>query len=434
MPKIVLNRISAWLSLACLLLVSGVAAAQDGGLSPEERIVISAEGERKVPILLETFTGGLGVTAEDVRAVESVLESDLNYADLFQIVRIPVLMEGDTVPAGQARALVRAMVELSQGELQLRGSLESLPERGVILSRTYRGSPEIYRELAHRFADDIVLFLTGRTGIARTKVTFISDKSGAREVYVVDYDGHGLRPLTQNGSINMSPAWSPDGTGVVFVSYLAGDADIHLADVRSGKTRKVVGGHGVQSAPAYAPDGSRIAYSNTSGNESEIYVCAPDGSGVRRVTRSSGINTSPGWSPDGRRIVYTSDRSGTPQIYVVDADGGSPQRLTFTGQWNDLGSWSPNGDKIAYATRKDGLFRIALVDPSGLGSGRDATFGPGSDEDPSWAPNGRHLVFSSTRGWQKWLYIVDTDTGWVLPLVVGCGNHSAPDWSGVPDR
>lgn len=430
----ILRRIS--FALCALLICSFPAQSwgQEGGLSREERIVISTDGESKVPVLLEAFTGGLGATMEDVRAVQQVLETDLDFADLFQVVRIPTLTDGDAIPPGQARALIRGMLEISQGELLLRGTLESLPERGVILSRTYRGAPEQYRELAHRYADDIVQFLTGRTGISRTQIVYISDKTGNREVYIVDYDGHNPRAVTKNGSINMSPTWSPGGEEIAFVSYLAGDPDIHAVGPAGGKTRLLVGGPGVQSAPAYSPDGARVAYSNTSGRESEIYICQVNGSGSRRVTNSSGINTSPSWSPDGRRLLHTSDRSGTPQVYVVDAEGGSPQRLTFSGQWNDLAAWSPGGDKVAYAGRTDGLFRISITDPSGLASGRNATFGPGSDEDPSWAPDGRHLVFSSTRGGQKGLYIVDIDTGRVRNLVVGGGNHYAPDWSGVPKR
>ncbi len=423
------------LLLCCALFVGQVSVAEPArAQSREETVTIEGYAAGKMKVLVERFAPGLGATPNDTKALYEVVISDLDYSDYFRFTEIPSLGPEDQIPAGEAQALIRATVEVSQGELVLRGSIEELPDRTITLARNYRGTPALYRELAHRFADDIVLFLTGEPGVARTRIAFVSDRTGNKEIWAVDYDGKGLTQLTRNGSINLSPAWSPDLASVAFVSYAGGDPDIHALDVASGESRRVIGGPGVQGAPAYSPDGSRMAYSNTSGRESEIYVCRADGSRANRISRSNGINTSPDWSPDGRRLVFTSDRAGTPQIYVIDAEGGGQERLTFNGKWNDLAGWSPTLDRIAYAYREEGLFRIARVAPSGLGGEAKLTYGPGSDEDPSWAPNGRHLVFSSTRSGQKGIYVLHTDSGRVRPLVVGGGNHYGPSWSAVPAR
>ncbi len=427
----------AWLPVCLLPLATwtGLVEAQsEGGLQPEERVVITDTGVSKIRLVFEDFLRGPGATGADARAVQSVTANDLDYSGYFTLFAIPRMAEGDTMGALRAQALVRGEVRVAAGELVLRGSLESLPARALIFGREYRTPPENFREAAHRFADDIVLYLTGETGISRTRVAFVSDRGGHKEVFIVDYDGSGLRPATRNGTINLSPDWSPDGSTLAYVSYKSGDPDLYTVDVAGSKERPLIGGKGVQGAPAYSPDGSLIAYANTEGGASEIYVSDLSGRNRRRVARSSGINTSPSWSPDGRRMAFTSDRSGTPQIYVMEADGTGLRRMTFEGKWNDQADWSPKGDRLVYASRRDGLFRICVVDASGLGGERQITRGPGSDEHPRWAPDGRHVVFSSTRGGAKGLYVLDVDSGVVRSLTIGGGNNSAPAWSPVPTR
>jgi TolB protein len=418
-----------------MLTATGSVLAQGDSptLSSEEEIDIQKHAVGRIPILVEEFRRGAGATADDTQAVFEVLFNDLRLAGYFKLVRISPTDPADTLGASRSLYLVRGTVDLSQGDLVLRGVVESLPGRDRVLGRDYRTRPEWYREAAHRFADDIVWALTGYPGIARTKIAFVSNRGGNKEIYLVDYDGHGLRQVTRNGSINLSPAWSPDGKKLAYVSYQGGDADIFVLDLTSGADRLLVGGNGVQGAPAFSPDGKHVLFSQTRGRESEIYICREDGQGVRRLTRAGGINTSPCWSPDGRRIVFTSDRSGNPQLYAADAEGGSPRRITFQGKWNDIADWSPHGDRIAYCSRQNGGFRLSLVDASGLGRETVRTFGPGSDEHPSWAPNGRHVVFASSREGSRRLYVLDVEAGTnrrLLPTV-GC---SGAAWSPVPAR
>ena len=431
------RRRAQWVAL-CLFLPGiwpGTASAQSGSaLQSEERVVITDTGLARIRLVFEDFLRGPGATVDDARAVQGVTSNDLDLSGAFTLYTIPRMAAGDSLGAMRAQALVRGEVRVTGGELVLLGSLESLPARALIFGREYRTRPENFREAAHRFADDILLYLTGEPGISRTRVAFVSDRAGHKELFVVDYDGHGMHPVTRNGAINLSPDWTQDGSALVFVSYKGGDPDMYSLDLAGGKERPVVGGKGVQGAPACHPDGSLLAYSHTEGGESEIYLTDLSGRNRRRVTRSSGISPSPCWSPDGRRIAFTSDRSGTRQVSVMEADGTGLRRLTFEGKWNDQADWSPKGDRLVYSSRRDGLFRICVVDASGLGGERQITRGPGSDEHPSWAPDGRHVVFSSTRGGAKGLYVLDVDGGSVRPLVTGGGNNSAPAWSPMPAR
>ena len=432
-----LNLMGVTMLLGSLMGSGNPAIAQDDpgpGLGSEEEITITKHAVTSIPILLEDLGTKTGATSEDTEAVYQVLANDLTYTGFFSMVKIPRTGPEDTIPPGKALALVRGTVSVSRGELILHGVLESLPGRGRIFARDYRTRPEWFREAAHRFADDIVEHLTEYQGIARTKIAFVSDRSGNKEIYIVDYDGEGVRQVTRNGSINLSPTWSPDSKHLAYVSYKNGDADIFLIDMESGKDRLLVGGQGVQAGPTFSPDGKSIIFSQTAKGESEIYIVSVNGGRKRRLTRLGGINTSPTFSPDGRHIAFTSDRTGTPQIYISDVEGGSPRRITFAGKWNDIPDWSPSGDRIAFASRQDGQFRLGVVDPSGFGEEKQKTYGPGSDEHPSWAPDSRHLVYSSTRGRARGLYVFDVDSGLTRTLTRGAGNCSAGTWSPVPGR
>lgn len=428
-----------WLSLVLILSLGAWAptlyaqgsAQDDPELSQEERIVISENARKKIPLLVERFRAGMGATRDDASQVERVVRNDLDYSGLFRVTTIS-LVDSGAVGSG-FDALVRASTAMENGRVVLRGELLSLPDLNPVFLRDYRAAAKDYREVAHRFSDDIVLYLTGQQGISRTSIAFVLKQGRSKEIYTVDYDGHNLRAVTNNGSINLSPRFSKDGKRIAYASYLQGDADIYVMDLLTGQNTCWVKGPGVQSSPAWSVQ-NHLAYGNTSGSQSGIYVANGAGNKGSRLTRGGGINTSPSWSPDGRRMAHTSDRSGNPQIYTMDAEGGNARRLTFSGKWNDLPSWSPDGARIAYASRQDGVFRIFSIDASGLGKPKQLTFGPGSDENPSWAPDSRHLVFSSSRGGTRGLYILNVDTAIVRSLVVGKGDASSPDWSAVrPD-
>lgn len=419
---------------AAMLAVSSSAQAPTGTGSQERRLDVVKGGQFQIiRLVIEDLTAGPGATQKDVEAVSRVLAQDLDFSNYFEITRVPRLAPEDPL-ATRAKAIVRGTVEMSAGQLVLRGALEGLPGRSRILSRDYTTKPEWYREIAHRFADDVVLFLTGENGIARTKVAFVSSKTGNKEIYVVDYDGFGVRQVTKNRSINLSPSWSPDGKKIVFTSFKKGDPDVFVIDLATGQERLVAGGPGVQGAAVFSPDGKSVLFSSTRGRESEIFIVPVTGGQPRRVTREGGINTSPSWAPDGRRLVFTSDRSGTPQLYVADLDGGISRRLTFGGSWNDLASWSPLGDMVAYSARQDGGFRLAVVDPSGLDGERILSGGPGSEEHPSWAPNGRHVVYSNGHGGRSGIYVLHVDSGAKRPVIEGGGTYQGAAWSPIPAR
>jgi TolB protein len=321
------------------------------------------------------------------------------------------------------------------GKFRVEGSQVSIQpqvvDRGsgrTILRNDYTGQLEKQRYLVHKIADDIVYNLTGERGIARSKVTYVNQKKdGSKEIALMDYDGHNARDLTSNKSINLSPAWSPDGSKICYTSYKDGNPDLYVLHLQSNLQSRISSARGLNSAPAWSPDGRSIALTLTRDGNAEIYLLEVENKMLKRLTFNRAIDCSPSWSPSNRELAFTSDRSGSPQIYIMDSDGLNVRRLTFEGNYNDSPSWSPHGDKIAFASRTDTGFDIYTIDVTGENLMR-LTDSSGSNEDPCWSPNGFALIFSSTRSGRKALYSMFWD-GSDQKELPSSGVNYLPAWS-----
>ena len=306
-----------------------------------------------------------------------------------------------------------------------------------MLARRYSGSPDNPRIFAHQASDDIVA-LTQYKGVARTRIAFTSDRDAtpkrrSKELYIVDYDGFNPRRVTVNGSLNILPAWVPDGRSIAYVSYRRGSPLVYLAKIFEGRSLDNITrekGDAEAFAPSFSPDGKRLAFaSNRSGN-TDVWVANADGSEPRRLTTTLAADTAPCWSPTGQELAFTSGRTGTPQLWLMDAEGLNVRRLTTVGSWNDGCAWNPakQYSEIAYTARlESNKFDIAVIDLA-THQVRQITQGRGSCEYPSWAPNGRHLVFSCERGDRWTITIADREGRSVQTLSTGPGNNVYPDW------
>jgi len=408
-------------------------------------VVLDRSNQAPVVGLAFPATPGLsalpGTAANAGRELEQTLRRDLERSGIFDILgpdQLSVLaltgdLERDT---DQYRSLGASMllkneIKLEGDRLVLEGRLIDLASRQTIVGKRYRGTFDLARRMAHTFADEIVLFLTSKRGIALTSVAFYSDRDGFKEVYLMDYDGFDQRRLTAHKSISMSPSWSGQGDAIAYVSFFAerGPA-LYLADVASGRKSPLVTDGSLNASPSFSPDGRQIAFARAIGANIEVFVCNRDGSGVRRLTNSGGIDTNPAWSPSGREIAFTSSRSGTPQIYVMDAEGSNLRRVTFEGEYNDGANWSPDGTRLAYATRSErNRFDIALLDLVSLAA-RRLTTGSGSNESPSFSPDGKRIAFTSTRAGGTQIFVLDARDGGSVEQLTSQGSNWAPDWSG----
>jgi TolB protein len=287
-----------------------------------------------------------------------------------------------------------------------------------------------FRMAVHAASDAVVRWATGQPGYAASRIAFVTAGRGSKEIYLVDSDGEGTARVTNDGSIALSPAWAPDGRRLAYTSFKRGGPQLFERDLANGGERTISARDGLNITPAYSPDGRTIAFGATVGGNTELALTT-GGGGLRTLTQSRRYeNLSPTFSPDGGRIAFVSDRLGEPAVYVMDADGGEP-RIVSQYQFGRRGystspDWSPTGPWIAYSTRVAGVAQIAVVGPDGRGA-RLLT-DRGRNEDPSWAPDGRHLVFASPDRDGGGLFVLDTVTGKVRTLVAGRG-YGLPAWS-----
>jgi len=312
----------------------------------------------------------------------------------------------------------------------------------------YSGSIANPRQYAHTIADEIHKDQRQLTGVARTKIVFTSDRDRERigaavanrdtkEIYFADYDGANPRRLTTSRTINVAPAWSPDGQAIAYTSWRSSTGtngfgtfqDIVISLIRTGQRFTPANGSPDKQnyLAAWSPDGTKLAYTLSTGGNQEIYVMNKDGSGQRRLTTHPEIDTSPTWSPNGNQIAWVSGRTGNPQIYIMDADGTGQRKLTSEG-WADRPTWSRAPfNEIAYAARTGAGFDIKIYSFANSETVR-VTDGIGTNESPAFSPNGRHIAFVSTRNGKAQIFTIDRD-GQHLRQITREGNNGFPNWS-----
>jgi TolB protein len=405
-------------------------------------IKISGNARNRVPIALPAFDAGGGGRGQDAaQTLHDVLRDDLLFSGYFQIVPEEYLkMVGPfrDRPASykewQGIGAEAVLIGTTQADgpsgVVFEGQVFETSEQRAVIGKRFRGDQQQLRIIAHKMSDAIVEQFMGKPGIATSRIAYVSQVGKGKEIFVMDYDGARAKRITANGSMNRSPAWSPDGTLIAFVSLRSGSPELLILD-SSGNLKRAFPQNGeLNSAPAWSPDGRLLAFSSARDGNAEIYTLRVEGGVLTRLTKDAGIDTSPTWSPDGRSIAFTSDRGGSPQIYLMDSDGGRVRRLTSELSYCDAASWSPNaddGDRIAFAARVPGGFDIFSYDLKSAQLTR-LTDGGGINESPRWSPDGRHLVFTSDRSGGSDIYTMDANGDHVRRLTRG-GSNQMPAWS-----
>src|SRR4030067_189429 len=419
--------------LIAILYFSINAHAQDVNLG-----VIKAEAQ-KIPIAAfdisdNVKTKGLKETVKDV------LTADLKRTQLFYLVDVEKLGIDTKVNSEPQKDVIKRMgafgvsaavwvrLNTKDKEFVLEGNLYDSVSADIVVSKRFFGNENLIRNMFHRFVDEIVFRYTGSKGVANTRIAFISDRSGDKEMYVIDYDGSNPKKITGVRAIKLSPAWSPDGRWLAYTSYKDGNPDIYVVDLEISNRWKMVGFPGLNISPAWSPNGELLAFTLSKDGNSEIYTVKRDGSDFKRLTYDPATDVSPTWSPNGREIAFNSDRGGTPQIYIMNADGTNTRRLTFWGDYNTSPTWSPKGEKISFVSRIDGKFRICIINPDGSFF-QQLTDGNTNDEGPRWSPDGRHIAFSSKRHGKSDIYIMNADGGGGERLTSDGSNNIKPSWS-----
>ncbi len=395
---------------------------------------------QKVPIGILGFQDG-ALPSRPGKEMADVLGADLRRSQVFAVAdtaKLGIPLTGSNAPDRQKmkQAVDSGVKVLVWGAIGTRDP-DYLLDRFVYdggdeigASKRYVGSTALLRQMTHRLADELVARYTGEPGIARTRIAYVSEQKGARELYVMDYDGHAPRQITSDGFLNLTPQWSPDRKVLVFTSYQSRTRqNIEMVDLATGKRSPMVSLAGLNITPAFSPDGTKLAFATSQDGNSEIYTMDMQTKGLQRLTVHSAGDLSPSWAPTGKELAFTSDRGGGPQIYLMSADGSNVRRLTFDGDYNAAPAWSPRGNWIAYVCRSEQRqYKICLISPDGQKRAQ-VTSGQSIDDSPSWSPDGRHLVFSSTSGGKTQIFMINSDGKEMEPLTSGGSHNSMPAWS-----
>jgi TolB protein len=398
------------------------------------------QGEaKKIPIGILDIYDDAGNPKLRALALD-VLQADLRRSQIFEVMdtkKLDLSYSAKTEPPGDIikrggtfglAGVVWATITRKGRDLVLTGKLYDAASGMRIANKEYFGNEDTFRRMVHTFADEIVSRYTGEKGIARTRIAYVSDKTRAKELYVMDYDGRNALKITADHSICLSPAWSPDGNVLAYVSYRDKNPDLYALDMETGRRWKLSSNEGLNISPAWSPNGKRLALALSKDGTAEIYTMSKSGNDLERITYGAFDNVAPSWSPNGREIVFTSGRAGTPQVYIMGADGTDARRITFEGPYNASPQWSPRGDRIVFVSQVNGVFKIATVNTDGSDF-RLLTNGRGSDENPSWSPSGRQIVFSSNREGKSNIYIMNADGTNVERITPNDANYSSPAWS-----
>jgi TolB protein len=404
-------------------------------------IEIVGSGANQIPIAIAPFRA----EERTPQPLTTVIGADLQRSGLFRLIDaggvVPVPTEPGEVnfPQWSARGaealVIGTVTPTTDGRFEVRFRLMDVVKSTQLVGLVYTVSAAQLRLTAHKIADVIYEKLTGTPGVFATRITYVMKRGPTRhELHVADADGFNPQTVLSSTEPIISPAWSPDGTRLAYVSFERKKPIVYVQSLTTGQRNAVANFYGSNSAPAWSPDGKRLAVTLTKDGGSQIYVIPANGGGgnATRLTQSNAIDTEPNWSPDGQSIIFTSDRGGSPQIYRMSASGGQPQRLTFEGTYNVSPRHSPDGKSFTFVHRDGSRFSVAIQDFAARQM-QLLTEG-GVDESPSFAPNGRMILYASETRGRGILAAVSSDGRVKQRFTDTTGDVREPAWGPLINR
>ncbi len=410
------------------------------------RIEITQGVVQPMPFAAPTFVPDTPMAQDIAQRITGVVVADLTGTGLFReipasahigrITNFEAPVQFADWKAVGAQALVTGAVGLSGDRAEVRFRLwDVFAQTALGEGLRFQGPASSWRRLGHKVADQIYSRLTGEGGYFDSKVAYVAESGSKsnrqKRIAVMDYDGANSVAVTDGSALVVTPRLSVKARQILYTSYEQGAPKIFVMNA-DGSGRRVLDREANQSfAPHFSADGARVVYTVSEGTGSDIYVIPTGGGGRKRLTQSAAIDTAPSFSPDGSRICFESDRSGTQQIYVMPAGGGEPTRISFGEGRYATPVWSPRGDMIAFTKIVGGRFHIGVMRVDG--SGEQLLTASYIDEGPTWAPNGRVLMFfreSPGESGGPRIHSVDI-TGRNLRPVPTPGFASDPSWSGL---
>jgi TolB protein len=440
MPSIILNPVRRSLALA-LIALALVAGSRQADAVVELNIT---QGKiQAMPIAIPDFTGDGSIDPEQARAISGVVAADLASSGLFRPIDQAAFIEKvanfDGVPrfddwqVVNAQALVVGRIGSSDGKLKAEFRLWDVLSGKQLAGEQFFARAKDARRVGHIIADAIYERITGEKGYFDTRIVFV-DESGpknkrTKRLAIMDQDGFNVRLLTTGQNLVLTPRFSPSTQDITYMSFEGETPKVYLLNIETGQKETVGAFPGMTFAPRFSPDGQRIVMSLERDGNADLYAMDLRSRRTFQLTKSNAIDTGPCYAPDGRRVVFESDRDGSQQIYAMNSDGSDQHRISQGEGSYSTPVWSPRGDLIAFTKRLGGEFLIGVMKPDGTGE-RILTEGF-HNEGPTWAPNGRVLMFfresPGAAGGPK-LYTIDL-TGYNERQVATPAFGSDPAWS-----
>jgi len=400
-------------------------------------IEIFGGGTTRTPIAIVPFSD------EDKlqQSVTTIVGADLERSGLFKLIDsdglrpyAPVeIVYSDWTQRGASALVIGRTALMLNGMVEIEFRLMDVARKEQLAGFLTVVSKTQLRAAAHRIADIIYETLTGDVGVFSTRIAYVVKQGKKYALQVADADGFNAHSIMEYSEPIISPAWSPDGSQLAYVSFENKKPIVYVQTLRTRERKAIANFKGSNSAPAWSPDGKRLAVVLSVFGNSQIYLINADGSGMKRLSRSSGIDTEPSFSPDGRSIIFTSDRGGSPQIYrmsVTETESGMAERLTFEGNYNVSPDFNQDGKSFTFITRNNGQFNVAVQE---FGSSQmQILTNSRYDESPSFAPNGKMILYATEIGGRGILSAVSKDGQTRQNLSIQAGDIREPAWGPLP--
>ena len=394
------------------------------------RVEVSGVGLTQLPIALAPFRG----EAQSPQKISSIVQADLERSGQFRAVdALGAELDETSRPdvalwkqKGADSLVTGSIARLADGRFDVRFRLWDVVRGEDLGGQSYIITQGDLRLVAHRVADYVYEKLTGERGVFSTRIVYVTKAGSRYSLWVADADGENAQAALSSPEPIISPVWSPAGTQIAYVSFESRKPVVYVHDVASGRRRLIANFRGSNSAPAWAPNGQSLALTLSRDGNSQLYTIDANGGPAKRLMQSAGIDTEPVYSADGRSIYFVSDRGGAPQIYKVSSAGSNAERVTFTGNYNISPSVSPDGRWLAYISRVGGAFKLHVMD---LTSGAvNAITDTSADENPSFAPNSRLIVYATQQQGREALMTTTLDGKIKARLAGQSGDIREPDW------
>lgn len=414
------------------LLFAIIAALWGANALAQFRVEVSGTGLTQLPIAVAAFKGNEGMTQK----IANIVQADLERSGQFRAVDpAGAVLDENSRPdlpgwrkQGADALLTGSVTRVGDDRYEVRFRLWDSVRAQDLGGQSHAAPASELRRVAHRIADAVYEKLTGEKGVFATRIAYVTKTASIYNLWVADSDGEGAQSALRSLEPIISPSWAPNGNQLAYVSFESRKPVVYVHDVDTGKRRLVANFKGSNSAPAWSPDGKTLALTLSRDGGSQLFLLDLGTSSAepRRLAASTAIDTEPVFTADGRFIYFVSDRGGSPQIYKIAATGGNAERITFTGNYNISPALSPDGRWLAYISRVAGAFKLHIQD---LSSGQVIVLTETmADENPSFAPNSRMLIYATQQQGREALMTTTIDGKVKARLAGQSGDLREPDW------